>query len=138
MRWFKLCDLIVYRKEGKLISEKAEFIKTGEVCFAETQRMKEGKGDFIILITTVDSEYVYFPRNTNSFFDLISELDGFVKIDRGAIANLSHEITYDKDYGRLTFKNIKFKSPNYIVIAKSYENRLLAALKAEGKLYIKK
>lgn len=124
-------DLIVHRREGKSISENAEFIKSNEVCFAEAQR--ENKGSYFIVLTATDAEYIHYVKNANSFVDLISTLDGFVKIDRGRVANLMHKIEYNKEIGRLIYKSIKHKGPNHITVAKSYEDRFLKALKELGK-----
>lgn len=113
-----LCDLIVYRKEGKVIYDEAEWMNTGLVCYVTPEKTKSG---YLIILTTLEGEYVTYAKNVNSFITAISKADGFVEVDRGRAANLNHDIVYNKSIGTLIYKGINYKTANYITIGKSYE-----------------
>ena len=125
-------DLLVYRREGKHISDDAEFINTSDICFVTAER-ESPKSDYRIILTTLEREYVTYAKNVDSFVTAISKLDNFSRVDRGVTVNLLHEIDYNKDLGQLIYKNINYKRNNRVVVGKKYEKSVKDELIKLGK-----
>lgn len=123
-------DLVVYRREGKYISDDAESLETEEVCYVTSER---NKGDYLIVLTTLEREYITYAKNVDSFVALIMQKDMFIKIDRSTVINLSYDFDYNKDLGQLIYKNISYKDNASVIVARKYEKSLEAELRNIGK-----
>lgn len=124
-----MADLLVYRREGKHINEEAEFMNANEICYVSSER---NKGDYLIILTTLEREYITYAKNVTSFVSSIATLENFIEVDRGAVANLTYNFEYNKDLGRLTYRDIKYKKENFIIVARKYEKLLKEALNKMG------
>lgn len=127
--------LPVYKREGNIISDVGEFLETSKICYISVEREnpKNYKSNYIVVLTTLETEYVTYGKNVKSIITLISKLDGFVQIDRSTVVNLIFDFEYNKDLGHLTYKNINYKRSDNLVIGRKYDKSLEAELRNIGK-----
>ena len=118
-------SIIVVKREGKIISDKSEWIGIEDINFTEPERIK---GEIRTVIHTDEGEFLYCTTN-DQVIELISQEHGFMITDRGRMANLKKEIDIDYDNRNILYR----KCMKYITIAASKVNSLKQLLKKLSK-----
>ncbi|MFE6075698.1 hypothetical protein ACFVQB_14595 [Paenibacillus sp. NPDC057886] len=105
-------EIIVQRKEGKKISDEAEWLPLADI--KSTSRWQFGaKHVFKTVFHTADkNEYVYCTSN-DAIMHLLHKDNGLIVVDRGRMGNLHHAEAIDYEKGKMFFD---VKSDDYIEI----------------------
>lgn len=118
-------SIIVVKREGKIISDKSEWIGIEDINFTEPERIR---GEIRTVIHTDEGEFLYCTTN-DQVIELLSQEHGFMITDRGRMANLKKEIDIDYDNRNILY----LKCMKYITIAASKVNSLKQLLKRISK-----
>ncbi|MBX4152240.1 LytTR family transcriptional regulator DNA-binding domain-containing protein [Paenibacillus lautus] len=113
--------IIVVRRDGKDISDKAEWLHCEDIIGSMPERIR---GEIRTVYYTENGQYIHCTTN-DQIIDLISKEHGFMVTDRGRMVNLKKEIIVD-------FENrdiFLVKCKEYITIARSKVNLLKEYLK---------
>ncbi|WP_440110192.1 hypothetical protein [Paenibacillus sp. QZ-Y1] len=105
--------IMVQRKEGKKISDEAEWINADDIkrCGKEMFTKKEYK----VVIYTEYGEFVHCYSN-DAFLRLMNERHGMMLTDTGVLGNLMKMKDIDYENGKVYFDE---KKEEYITIARS-------------------
>ncbi|MBT2759911.1 hypothetical protein [Paenibacillus sp. ISL-20] len=108
--------IVVVKREGKNISDKAEWLNIEDINGSIPERIK---GEIRTVYFTERGQYLHCTTN-DQIIELLSKEHGFMITDRGRMANLKKEIIVDYD-NRYIFL---IKCKEYITIAASKINLL--------------
>lgn len=113
--------IIVVKREGKSISDKAEWLKCEDIIGSVPERIK---GEIRTVYYTEKGQFIHCTTN-DQIIDLISQEHGFMVTDRGRMVNLKKEIVIDFDNRDIFLVKCK----EYITIARSKVGLLKEYLK---------
>lgn len=108
--------IIVVKREGKHISDKAEWLNCEDISYSQPEKIKS---ETRTVYYTEKGQYLHCITN-DQITDLISKEHGFIITDRGRMANLKKEIVVDYDNRYIFYVKCK----EYITIAASKINLL--------------
>lgn len=113
--------IIVVRREGKNISDKAEWLNCEDIIGSMPERIK---GEIRTVYYTERGQFVHCTTN-DQIIDLISKEHGFMVTDRGRMVNFKKEVVVDFDNRDIFLVKCK----EYITIARSKINCVKEYLK---------
>lgn len=114
-------EIKVVRRYGKKIADEAEWLKVEDIVGGYS----EGKpGKSIFVYQTIDGEYID-ATGVEHTLKLFENIDGFVRTDRGAMANLRKVDSIDEENMHLY---IDAKKNRFITIAASRLNQVKKCL----------
>ncbi|OMD66780.1 LytTR family transcriptional regulator DNA-binding domain-containing protein [Paenibacillus odorifer] len=93
-------SIILCKREGDKIAEEAEWIKAAEIRYIKTEYSKK-KGTYKVYGTD-KGEYLEC-NSIEKTFALFEEIDGFVRADRGVMANLNKIPDLDEKFQLLVY-----------------------------------
>ncbi|MNK43730.1 hypothetical protein D3C87_624450 [compost metagenome] len=93
---------MVSRREADIISEEYEWLTLGEIFLIKAERRKGGKNWTVFY--TKDAEFVTCLA-TEQLIKLLSVEEGFVRTDRGMMANLNQRLIYDSEYNTIRLQD---------------------------------
>ncbi|WP_431785847.1 hypothetical protein [Paenibacillus lactis] len=113
--------IIVVSREGKNISDKAEWLNCEDIIGSMPERIK---GEIRTVYYTERGQFVHCTTN-DQIIDLISKEHGFMVTDRGRMVNFKKEVVVDFDNRDIFLVKCK----EYITIARSKINCVKEYLK---------
>lgn len=97
-------SIIVVKREGKIIGDKAMFLDIKDINYLQNERIKnENK----TVIYTDHGEYIYCTTN-DLILELLSHEPEFFITDRGRLANLDKLDKIDYDNRKILYNNSGF------------------------------
>jgi hypothetical protein len=114
---------MVQRKEGKKISDDAEWMNEKDIL--KCTRELFTKNNYKFVIHTDDGEFVYC-ESKDAIFKLLSQSEGMIMTDKGTLGNMNRMKSVDYEVGKVFFDEEK---ENYVTISASKENAVKTFIK---------
>lgn len=105
-------EIIVQRKEGKKISEEAEWLPLADIK-SSTKEQIGGKKEYKTVFQTKDGKEFIYCTSNDALMHLLHKHHGLIVVNRGTMGNLYHAEQIDYEKGKMFFD---VESNDYIEI----------------------
>lgn len=110
----------VHRRIGDQVNTEAEWFDISDINFIKPERAKDKKSTLAVIYT---NEYEFLPGiKIEALIGLLSNMDGFIKVDRGRMINLKNNPQIDRDRGIIYYNN---NTEVFVELAPKYSEEVL-------------